>query len=328
MSKAAAVYLVQHFAIPRPQALLGHQHFTQLTRLISSVRSMRPAGTFQSFRISAAGSHSSVFQRIKDEIAQATGLRYDEDEAQLMLRVRKAELHPQGWEVLLRLTPRPLSARDWRVCNFEGALNATIASAMIEVTQPQPDDRVFNLMCGSGTLMIERLRRAPAAAVGGCDTDLLALRCATDNLAAAGFSEDAELLEMDAAALPLPDACIDVLCGDLPWGGLVGSHEGNLKLYPKVLAEAARIAVPGARAVFITHEIHLMERLLRECGLVVAGAAGGQGLPGWAASPYLSAGTCLICRIPCRKAVNTVQVLYLIKRLLCVIVIRPSVESN
>ena len=265
LSKTLAVYLVQHYPIPRPQALLGHQHFTRLTRLISTVRSMHPAGTFKTFRISAAGAQSSVFQRIKDDIAEATSMTYDDDEADLLLRVRKADLHRDGWEVLLRLTPRPLSARAWRVCNMEGALNATIAAAMIEMTDPRPDDRVFNLMCGSGTLLIERLLRAPADVVGGCDTDLIALRCATDNLNAAGFADDAELFEMDATRLDLPDACIDMVCADLPWGQLVGSHEGNLKLYPQVLAEAGRIAAPGARAVFITHEIRLMDRVLRDC---------------------------------------------------------------
>ena len=266
LSKSVAVYLLRHYAIPRPQALLGHEHFTSLTKLISTVRSMHPAGTFSTFRISAAGGKSSVFLRIRDEITQATGLRYDDDEADLFIRVRKADLQPDGWEVLLRLTPRPLSARDWRVCNMEGALNAVIASAMIEMTDPQPDDRFFNLMCGSGTLLIERLRRGPASVAGGCDTDLFALRCATDNAAAAGFRDDVDILQMDAANMNLlPDACLDVICADLPWGGLVGSHEHNQELYPNVLREAARIAAPGARVAFITHEIHLMEQVLRDC---------------------------------------------------------------
>ncbi|MAS37611.1 MAG: RNA methyltransferase [Anaerolineaceae bacterium] len=264
LTKTAAVYLVQHYPIPRPQALLGHQHFTQLIKLINTVRSMHPAGTFRTFRIAAAGSQSSVFQRIKDEIASTTGLTVNEDEADLMLRVRKADIYRDGWEVLLRLTPRPLAARAWRVCNMEGALNATIASAMIEMTDPRPDDRVFNLMCGSGTLLVERLRRAPADVIGGCDSDAIALRCATDNLVAAGYGKAVDLFEMDIADLPLPDACIDMICADLPWGQLVGSHESNLTLYPKALREAARIAAPGARAVFITHEIRLMERVLRD----------------------------------------------------------------
>ena len=70
---------------------------------------------------------------------------------------------------------------------------------------------------------------------------------------------------MDATKLKLPDASIDVLCADLPWGQLPGSHETNATLYPQVLAEAGRVAAPQARAIFITHEIRLMERVLRDC---------------------------------------------------------------
>ena len=264
LNLTAAVYLVQHYAIPRPQALLGHQHFTALLKQINTVRSLQPGGTFKTFRIAAAGSDSSVFQRIRDEISQATGLIFHADEADMLLRIRKADIHADGWEALVRLSPRPLSARDWRVCDMEGALNATIASAMIEMTQPRPDDSVFNPMCGSGTLLIERLRRAPAEVIGGCDTDPVALRCAGDNLLAAGYSAQVDLLEMDAAHLQLPDACMNVIMADLPWGQLVGSHEANIALYPQVLAEAARVAQPGARGVFITHEIALMERTLQD----------------------------------------------------------------
>ncbi len=264
LSKTLAVYSVGHYPIPRPLALLGHQHFQAVLRQISAVRSIYPEGRFKTFRISAAGAQSSVFQRIRDEIAQATGLIYNDDEADLMLRVRKADIHPDGWEVLARLSPKPISARAWRVCDMEGALNATIASAMVAMTQPQPEDRVLNIMCGSGTLMIERLAAGPLAVLGGCDTDPMALRCAAENLQASGHSDEFDLFEMDATNLQLPDACLDVLLGDLPWGQLVGSHEGNIRLYPLVLLEAARVAAPGARAAFITHEIRLMEKVLGE----------------------------------------------------------------
>ncbi|MDE0610875.1 MAG: methyltransferase domain-containing protein [Anaerolineaceae bacterium] len=265
IGKSNVINVVQHFDIPRPAAFLGHQHLTRLLRQIDVVRSLQESGSFRSFRISAAGRDSAVMQRLKEAIARQTGLVYDDREGDLLLRIRKADLHRNGWELLTRLTPRPLSARAWRVCNLPGALNATIAAAMVEMTHPQPDDRFFNLMCGSGTLLVERLLRAPLLAAAGCDTDPHALRCAADNLRASGAAEQAQLFPMDATQLQLPDAGIDVLCADLPWGQLLGSHENNLTLYPLVLAEAARVAAPGARAVFITHEIRLMERVLRDC---------------------------------------------------------------
>ncbi len=268
VGKCNAIYLVQHFAIPRPAALLGHQHLGQLRRQIDTVRSLHGAGSFRSFRISAAGRDSGVMQRLREAIADQTHLVYDEREGDLLLRIRRADLHESGWEVLGRLTPRPLSARAWRVSNLPGALNATIAAAMIELTHPLPGDRFFNLMCGSGTLLIERLLRAPLQAAAGCDSDPQALRCAADNLRAAGMEAYGQLFPMDATQLQLPDGSLDVLCADLPWGQLMGSHEHNATLYPQVLAEAGRVALPGARAVFITHEIRLMERVLRELASV------------------------------------------------------------
>ena len=262
---ALTVYLVRHFPIPRPQALLGHQHFTELLRQVNTVRSLHPTGTFSSFRISAAGSHSSVFQRIKQTIQDAAGLVPHDDEADLVLRVRPAVVSAEGWEVLARLTPRPLSARAWRVCDMLGALNGVIAAAMVELTQPHVSDRVVNLMCGSGTLLIERLMRMPAAAAGGCDNDAAALRCAQANLQAASLAGAADLFTMDATRLQMPDSCVDVILADLPWGQLVGGHEDNQRLYPLVLREAARVAAVGARAAFITHEIRLMEKVLGDC---------------------------------------------------------------
>lgn len=262
LSQTMALYHVEHYPIPRPLALLGHQHFTTMMRQITEVRALHPAGTFRSFRISAAGSDSSVFTRIKNEIAEATGLIVHDEEADLVLRVRKSDVEREGWDVLVRMTPRPLSTRSWRVCDMLGALNATIAATMVEMSQPLPQDRVLNIMCGSGTLMIERLNRAKAEAVGGLDIDPVTLRCAERNIEAAGFKGQADVFNMDAARLDLPDACVDVIFGDLPWGQLVGSHEANLDLYPPALAEATRIAAPGARAVFITHEMKLIERCL------------------------------------------------------------------
>lgn len=262
LNLSVAVYWLHHFEIPRPQALLGHQHFQTLLKQIQSIRSMNPAGSFNTFRISAAGSQSSVFQRIKEELAAETGLRYNEEEADLLLRIRKSDTHTTGWDVVTRITPRPLSARTWRVCDMLGALNATIAHAMVTMSDPRPNDRVLNLMCGSGTLLIERLRHSPAEVVGGCDTEPMALRCATQNIAAGGFTEQIDLFDMDATRLELPDDCIDVVFADLPWGQLVGSHESNQVLYPRVLKEAARVTVSGGRGLFITHEIRLVEQVL------------------------------------------------------------------
>ncbi len=260
-----SAYLIQRFPVPRPRALLGDQHFRTLLHRIDTVRGLHVPGTFGTLYISAAGSESSVLVRLKEAIAHATGLTLvpaDAHEGDLHLRFRRPPDGEEGWEALIRLSPRPLGARPWRVCNREGALNATVAHAMALLTNPDPRDHVLNLGSGSGTLLIERAICAPAARLIGCDLSAEALACARANVAAADLADAIELRQEDARALDLPDASIDVLCADLPFGHLVGSHQDNLALYPAILREAARVARRDAPFVLITHEVRLMEGLL------------------------------------------------------------------
>jgi SAM-dependent methyltransferase len=257
-----SVARVGRFAVPRPRALLGDQHLRRLLGLIAAVRGLHPPDAFASLHLSAAGADSAVMTRLKAVLAEATGLRLVEREGDLRLRLRRPPGGGEGWEALVRLSPRPLAARPWRVCNRPGALNAAVAAVMVALTRPRPDDCFLNLLCGSGTLLIERLISGPAGRVIGCDTDPAALDCARANIAAAGLAGAVELQPWDARALPLPAASVDALCADLPFGHLIGSHQANLALYPVLLREAARVARPGARCVLITHEARLLARLL------------------------------------------------------------------
>lgn len=256
-----AVYLVRHYPIPRPKSLLDRQQFQTLLSQINAVRQQKPRLPFRTFRISAAGHQSAVFQRIKQEIAANTGLTLAEDEADLLIRVRPAGASGQGWEVLCRLTPLPLSTRWWRAADMEGALNSTIAAAMARLTRPTPADRVLNLMCGSGTLLVERLLGRPAAAAG-FDIDPAHLALAAGNLRSAGVA--AELACADAADLPCADRRFNVLLADPPWGQLVGTHEAVRAVYPAMMREAARVAEPDARLVLVTNQIRLFEQTVAD----------------------------------------------------------------
>jgi 23S rRNA G2445 N2-methylase RlmL len=259
-----AIYLVRLFRVPRPRALLGHEHLHALVEQINAVRSLFPPRVFESLHIDAAGSDSSIMRRLRDELQAQTGLRADPDSGDLLIRLRRPPDGTDGWEALIRLSPRPLATRAWRVCNFEGALNATVAHAMGLMTRPSPDDVFLNVACGSGSLLIERLACAPAQRVIGCDIDPSQLECARTNITASGFEERIELLQCDAGALPLESHSVDALCADLPFGQLVGTHAHNRLLYPVILEEAARVIKPEARFVVITHEVRLMESILSQ----------------------------------------------------------------
>ena len=258
-----AAYLVVTYDVPRPRALLGHQHFTRLIRTLEMVRSLSRPERYHTLRLSAAGEDSSVLTRLKETLARHTGLTVTPDDGDLLIRLRRTALN-DGWEALVRLSPRPLATREWRVCNWPGSLNATLASVMMRLTRPSASDRILNLACGSGTLLIERLFLAPARVAIGCDVDLAALQCAQRNLEAAGFAKVVRLEQWDATLLPLETGSVDVVCADLPFGQLIGSHLGNEALYPRLIAEASRVAAPGARMCLLTHEVRLIERVFEQ----------------------------------------------------------------
>jgi tRNA (guanine6-N2)-methyltransferase len=259
-----AVYLLQSFNISRPKALLGHQNFHLLLGMIESVRGLlSPSNSYRTLYIDAAGSDSSVLTRLKHDLAKETNLIPIDEKGDLLIRLRRS-WDGEGWDALVRLSSRPLVTRQWRVCNFEGALNASVAHAMVQLTRPTVDDVFLNLVCGSGSLLIERLNSGGARQMIGCDFDGEVLACARLNIVAAGDSSRIRLMQADARQLPLADACADKLVADLPFGQLVGSHQENATLYPAVLCEAARVARDKALFVVITHEIRLMESVLKK----------------------------------------------------------------
>lgn len=267
LKSVLSLFSGQRFDVPRPKALLGHENFQNMLEQIEAViklasRGLPTPGAYHSLYVAAAGSDSSVMQRLAEDIAAHFKLRIVRDEGDLLVRFRRSRGGEEGWEVLVRMTPRPLSVRRWRTCDYEGALNAAVAHVMARFTRPAPEDVFLNIACGSGTLLIERAAVDTARELVGCDPNPQALTCAQANIQAAGYEQRIQVYPWDARSLPLAEASVDVVCADLPFGHDVGSHEENLILYPQLLKEAARVARPGARAVFITHEIRLMETVL------------------------------------------------------------------
>lgn len=259
---AVAVYLVEAFEVARPRGLLGHQNFQRVLGALRGVVASWPRDAFATFHLSAAGADTATFRRFKESVAEGIGIPSAEGASDLLVIVRRPPEGSPGWEVLARASPRPLSARAWRVCDLPGALNATVASAMASLTTPSRNDRFLNVACGSGTLLIERLALGPARLAVGADIDPNALRCAQENVRASGNSARITFLLADATRLPLPNASVDAVVADLPYGMLVGSARLNERLYPAVVEEAGRVAAPGARLVVITASRKLFESAL------------------------------------------------------------------
>ena len=261
LRSAQAVYHKLRFSVPRPKALLGDQNFRRLVAAIASVLAAKPKDTFRTLGIAAAGSDSSVMRRLRDTLAQAAHLAPVDDKGDLLLRLRPD--YAGGWEALIRISPRPLSTRSWRVRNFDASLNATVAHALVQLTQPSANDIFVNLCAGSGSIIIERLLASKPQAVLGFDRNIGVLSFATANLEAAGLSSPEQYLTLaDVTRLPIKNGVANALAADLPFGQRSGSHDENARLYPALFAESARIAAVGAHFAVLTHEVRLMDHLI------------------------------------------------------------------
>jgi tRNA (guanine6-N2)-methyltransferase len=272
---ASAVYQILRFDVPRPRALLGHEHLTRLLDALRGIVASSPPGAYSTFHLSAAGAESAVFTRLRDDIATGLGLTASTGPANLLVAIHPAgqgerrpyphvesRPNPAGWQVSARLSPLPLSARPWRVCNLPGALNATIASAMVRLANPKPTDRFVNVCCGSGTLIVERLDLLPARLCAGIDIDRAALDCAAENIRASGHADSVKLVQGDATRLQYDAESIDTIVADLPYGQLVGSEVDGEDLYRGIVAEATRVVAPSGHLVVITTRRKMLEQAL------------------------------------------------------------------
>lgn len=262
LNSIIAIYAIHHFDISRPKALLGHQNFTRLIDLLSDIY-QKWGNNSTTFGLGAAGSDSTVMQRIKQEISQTLEMTIaDDDKGNLYIRIIPA-YKQHGWEVLIRLTPFPLSTRKWRVENIPGALNATVAYAMTQLAELSDNDYVVNLCSGTATILIELASQNSNHTMIALDNDIIMLRAASINIASDDSPKRITQLLSDAQQTPFPDNTIGCLYADLPFGHHIGSHDDNEWLYPAILEESARIAKIGAPFIVLTHEIQLMEQSLK-----------------------------------------------------------------
>ena len=242
------VYGVHTFDIPRPKALLGQQHFDRLFAILQNhVGGMGPQG-INSFRLEAAGKESAVFQRIISQLQNRLKLPHQPEGGDLFLRVKPASDKRKGWEVLVRLTPRPLAARDWRTFNYPGALAAPLAVVMHRLAAVQPRTKLLNIMSGSGTLLAEAAQ--DDLYLVGCDLNFEALRGSLANIQ--NQDKRADLQQANAIQLPYKNGVFDTILADLPWGQLIGDSVKMDELYAGVLQEAWRVAKEDGRFVVIT----------------------------------------------------------------------------
>ena len=162
----------------------------------------------------------------------------------------------------LRVSDRSMRHRAYQSVSLPASLRPSVAAAMVWLTDPDSQDVFLEPMCGSGTIMAERvLGGSYRQVVGG---DILPDRAAASAKNLTGIGKPFAVCQWHACRLPLASESIDKVSVNLPFGKQVSSHAGVEELYPCFFAELERVLKPGGKAVVLSSEYDLVKRVLRE----------------------------------------------------------------
>src|SRR5580658_2277107 len=219
------------------------------------------AGRRLRFRVVARFQGEHEFQRRDFQHAVERGIaerddhtwRLDEDSADVEWWATML-----GGEVILaiRLSDETMRHREYKAAHRPASLRPSVAAALAWLSEPRAGEVVLDPFCGAGTVLIERAHLGRYAMLLGSDRDIGALEAARANIGPR--YQPIRIEHWDATRLPLEESSVDKIVTNLPWGMRYGSHGENRRLYPRWLAEFARVLKPGGLAVILTAEWRLM----------------------------------------------------------------------
>jgi tRNA (guanine6-N2)-methyltransferase len=251
-------YLATKNKVYNPIYLTKHKSI--VGKLIQIIFDQNPPKSFKTFSVSCAGSDSHEIKEIKSYINSEFKLMY-KDEADLKIHIAKID---DEWEIGIQITPRPLSAREYRIKNMSGAIDATIASAMNMLAQVEKKHTYLNVFSGSGTLVIEAsLMSKTLEKIIGFDIDKKNLSVSIQNIKAAKQIKKIEIKE--ANIFDKPDfGTFDIITSDLPFGMIISKNENLESLYKEFVSFSEKsLNINGSLIVF-TSEFELFQTCIKD----------------------------------------------------------------
>lgn len=174
----------------------------------------------------------------------------------------------KDWYVCLALTPQSLHRRNL-VSFGVTTLRATVCYSLLRLADIKTGEVVCDPLAGTGAIMVEAsVTRGDIFCLCADHHDVAIKHCSKNSEALLQLPDPQKLsplnsIQFDSTKMPLRTSSVDVFVSDFPFGKRIGTKTMNSVLYPKVLAEMARVAVPStSRAILLTQDYKNMKRAL------------------------------------------------------------------
>jgi 23S rRNA G2445 N2-methylase RlmL len=240
--------------------LLGTCTRENLTKKLSSVEEAILARmNVTNYRLEVSGvSHQERIAYVKESVAALPRLVNTPSSYSFELR-----LQVNGNKIILLLDPLLDTRFSYRKRAVSAAISPAVAASVCYAAQPyfNPEARVLDNFCGSGTMLFER-SFYPHASLIGVDISLNAITSAKEN--EGRLKAGAKFFHMDA--LRFTDRKFDEVICNMPFGLRVGTHARNKELYEAYMAILPRIMEEGGHAFLYTVEKQLLEDTVRRRG--------------------------------------------------------------
>jgi len=167
----------------------------------------------------------------------------------------------------VRLTDISFRQRKYRAGERPGALRPPLAAALVVMSDPSPEDRFIDPMCGTGTILCERALWGATESLVGGDIDHEAIEIARQS--AKIIDRPVELYRWDATdeeALIENAAGATVLVCNLPFGKRFESSDLR-SLYKRALKAWRASLAAGARMILLTSERDILRSAALDVGL-------------------------------------------------------------
>ena len=211
------------------------------------------------YRLEVSGvSHQERVAYIKESVAALPGLVNTPSSYSFELR-----LQVTGNKIVLLLDPLLDIRFSYRKRAVSAAISPAVAASVCYAASPyfNPEARVLDNFCGSGTMLFER-SFYPCNSLIGVDISLNAITSAKEN--EEHLNSGAKFFHMDA--LRFTERKFEEVICNMPFGLRVGTHTRNKELYEAYMAILPRIMEEGGHAFLYTVEKQLLEDIIRRRG--------------------------------------------------------------